>query len=74
MDKAPPISKDLIEYLDRVFSPAFIAARSDAPPHEIAAMVHRENGKQIVIQHLKSVYDNQQLEDPLNVSQDTEGT
>lgn len=71
MLKDPPVSKDLIEYLKRVFPPAFIAARSDAPPHEIAAMVHRENGKQIVIQHLKSVYEEQQNEDPTNVSEDT---
>jgi hypothetical protein len=67
---APPISKDLITYLEKVFPTAFIAAHTDANPHEIAAMVHREVGTQIVIRHLKAVHENQQTEDPLNVHED----
>lgn len=71
MLKNPRISKDLIEYLERVYRPAHIRVLSTANPHEIAAMVHRENGVQFVVQHLRSVYEEQQNEDPTNVSEDT---
>lgn len=71
MLKPPLISKDLIEYIDKVFSPAFIQCSSDTNPHTLAALVHRENGVQRVISHLKAVYEEQQYEDPLNVSEDT---
>jgi hypothetical protein len=69
--KAPPISKDLIEYLEKEFPTTFILARPDAQPHEIAAMVHKEIGIQRVVKHLKAVHEEQQNEDPLNVYEDT---
>ena len=71
MLKAPPISKDLLDYLAKVYSPALIAARPDTQPHEIAAIAHREQGVQSVIAHLRAVYEAQQNEDPLNVSEAT---
>ena len=67
MLNAPPISADLITYLEKVFSPAFVAAHPETPPHQIAAMVHREAGLQSMIKHLKAVHENQMNEDPLNV-------
>lgn len=71
MLKAPPISRDLIEYLEKVYAPAHLMVATSVHPHEIAAEVHRENGVQKVINHLRSVYEDQQNEDPTNVSQDT---
>jgi hypothetical protein len=71
MFQAPPISKDLIEYLEKVFPAPFLAARPDASPHFLAALVHAENGRQYVIAHLKRVYEEQQNEDPLNVHEST---
>lgn len=68
---APPISKDLIEYLEKVYAPAHFRVRPDADPHLVAAMVHRENGGQDLIAHLRAVYEEQQNEDPLNVSEAT---
>ena len=70
--KAPPISKDLIEYLEKVYAPAHYRAQPDTPPHVIAAMVHREQGIQAVIAHLKAEHEEQQNEDPLNVHEGTE--
>lgn len=72
MLQAPPISKDLIEYLEKVYSPAHLRCPADVNPHTLAAMVHRENGSQLVIQHLRAVYEEQQNEDPLNVHEDAE--
>lgn len=71
MLKAPPISADLISYIEKVFSPAFIRCPANANPHELAAMVHRENGVQGVINHLRAVHEEQQNEDPTNVSEGT---
>lgn len=71
MLKAPPISKDLVEYLEKVYSPAHLHCHVSAPTHEIAARVHRENGVQEVVRHLRAVYEEQQNEDPLNVSEAT---
>lgn len=71
---APPISRDLIEYLDRVYAPAHIQCAATAEPHHIAAMVHHEIGIQHVIAHLRALYEEQQNEDPLNVHQDPEAT
>lgn len=65
--KAPPISKDLLEYLEKVYAPAHIPCLTTTPPHEIAAMVHRVQGAKVVVQHLRAVYEEQQNEDPLNV-------
>lgn len=70
--KAPPISKDLIEYLEKVFPVALIAASPSAQPHEITATVHQEVGKQIVVRHLRAFYEEQQNEDPLHVYEDPE--
>lgn len=70
--KAPPISKDLIQYLEKVYSPAHLLCPVGTPPHEIAALVHREQGIQTVIRHLRAVHEEQQNEDPLNVHQSTE--
>lgn len=70
MNKAPTVSKDLLDYLEKVFSPAHMIVTAAHDPHEIAAMVHRENGIQHVIHHLRAVYEEQQNEDPLNVSED----
>lgn len=72
--KAPPISKDLIEYLEKVFPIAMIAASPAASPYEIAATVHRMNGQQMVVRHLKAAYEEQQNEDPLHVHEDPEAT
>lgn len=72
MLKAPPISRDLIEYLEKVFSPAHVRCSPDTNPHTLAGMVHRENGVQHVVQHLRAVHEEQQNEDPLNVSQDSQ--
>jgi hypothetical protein len=69
--KAPPISKDLIEYLEKVYSPAHFQVAATASPHEIAALVHRENGVQHVVGHLRAIHEEQQNEDPLNVYEDT---
>ena len=71
MLKAPPISKDLISYLEKVFSPAHIRCQPDTNPHKLAAMVHRENGVQDVVAHLRAVHEEQQNEDPTNVSEGT---
>ena len=71
MQKAPPISKDLIDYLEKVYPASFIIARPDVSPHEIAAMVHRDNGSQMVVKHLKAVYEEQQNEDPIHVHEST---
>lgn len=68
--KAPPISKDLLEYLEKVFSPAHIQCAAATEPHLIAAMVHREIGIQHVVKHLRAAYETQQLEDPLHVHED----
>lgn len=68
--KAPPLSKDLIEYLEKVYSPAHLRCHPSTPSHEIAAMVHREQGVQSVLQHLRSAYEEQQNEDPFNVHED----
>ena len=70
--KSPAISKDLLEYLEKVFAPAHVQCAAATEPHMIAAMVHREMGIQQVIKHLRAEYENQQLEDPLNVHQGTE--
>lgn len=70
--KAPPISKDLIEYLEKVYAPAHFRCATATQPHEIAAMVHREQGVQSVVQHLRAVYEEQQNEDPLHVHEDPE--
>jgi len=72
MRDTPTISRDLVEYLERVYSPAQIAARPEALPHEIAALVHHEAGTQKVVRHLRALYDEQQFEDPLNVHEDPE--
>lgn len=72
MPKAPPISKDLIEYLDKTFPAQIPIASIDAHPHAISAIVHRMNGQQLVVTHLRAVYEEQQYEDPLNVHQSTE--
>lgn len=72
---APPISRALVEYLTKVYSPAVLRVTAEAPPHEIAAYVHREMGVQQVVSHIKAVYEQQQLEDPLaNVHEDPEDT
>lgn len=67
----PPISRDLIEYLEKVYAPAHVRVHLETQPHVIAAMAHREMGIQSVIQHLRAVYEEQQAEDPLNVHQST---
>jgi hypothetical protein len=68
---APPISKDLIEYLEKVFAPAHLMCAANTPPHEIAALVHREQGVQSIIRHIRATYEEQQNEDPLNVHEST---
>ena len=72
MNQAPPISRDLIEYLEKVFAPAHYMCPVETHPHVISAMVHKEMGIQHVIKHLRAVHEEQQNEDPLNVSQATE--
>jgi hypothetical protein len=71
MFKAPPISKDLIEYLEKVFPVLCPLAKVDADPHHIAAVVHHLNGGMEVIKHLRAIYEEQQNEDPLNVHEST---
>lgn len=71
MLKAPAVSRDLLDYLEKVFAPAFFQCPSDTNPHTIAALVHRENGVQGVISHLRAVYEEQQNEDPTDVHQGT---
>ena len=70
----PPISRDLIEYLEKVFSPASLPdhIQSDTQPHAIAAMAHHARGVNAVVKHLKAVHKEQQNEDPLNVSEDAQ--
>lgn len=68
MIKAPPISRDLLEYLEKVFSPARIHCLPSTPTHEITAKVHRDNGVYEVVSHLRATYEEQQNEDPINVS------
>lgn len=72
--KAPPISKDLIEYLEKVYAPAHFRCKPSTPTHEIAAMVHIEQGVQSVMHHLRAVYEEQQNEDPLHVHEDPEAS
>jgi hypothetical protein len=71
MNKAPPISKDLIEYLEKVYAPAHFRCKASAPPHEIAAMVHQEQGQQYVVQHLRALHEEQQNEDHPSVYEST---
>lgn len=73
MIKAPPITKDLLEYLEKVFAPASISRliHVDTQPRVIAAMAHHARGVDTVVKHLRAVYEEQQNEDPLNVSQTT---
>lgn len=71
---APPISKDLIDYLEKVYSPALFRVRTDADPHQVAATIHQESGRHSVIDHLRAVFEQQQTQDPLNVHEDPEGS
>lgn len=72
--KAPLISKDLIEYLEKVYAPAHFRCKASTTPHEIAAMVHQEQGRQHVVQHIRAKYEEQQNEDFTNVHEVTEAT
>lgn len=74
MFQAPPIPKDLIDYLEKVFPNTIPTARLDANPHEVAAAVHHMNGRAEVVAHLVAVYEEQQNEDPHSVHEDTEAT
>jgi hypothetical protein len=69
--KAPPISKDLIAYLEKVYAPAHFRVQQATHPNEIAALVHREMGVQTVVAHIRAIHEEQQNEDPLNVYEDT---
>lgn len=72
MLKVPTISKDLVDYIEKVFSPVLPYTAPDTSPHVISARVHWMEGSQHVVRHLRALYENQQIEDPLNVHQDTE--
>ena len=71
---APPISRDLIEYLEKVYAPAHFKVAATASPNEIAALVHRENGVQHVVSHLRALHEEQHNEDPLHVHEDPQAT
>jgi len=71
MFKAPPIPKDLLDYLDQVYSPRPPKTTDETHPYHIAAQVHRARGAMDVISHLRALYEEQQNEDPLNVHEGT---
>lgn len=61
MEKLPPVTKELLDYLHKAFPNSLGRVGISDRPHVIAAHAHKTQGQQMVIEHLTYVL--QQLEE-----------
>ena len=75
MNKFPPLSKPLLDYLERTFPHHTSPFPATTSPHEIAAHAHRAAGRREVINHLYYVLEELEAQEGIpNVHEDPEAT